>query len=99
MSRCPMDDVDDMHCLVLQEVSDNLEGWKHLKGKMYDFFCSPDALEKEAEAGGKFDTYEVEGPDRAELLQDLAEFQLAAVRASHMLGCSITWHCMVLCQG
>ncbi len=41
---------------------------------------SPDALEKEAEAGGKLDTYEVEGPDRAELLQDLAEFQLAAVR-------------------
>ena len=43
---------------------------------------SPDALEKEAEAGGKLDTYEVEGPDRAELLQDLAEFQLAAVRSS-----------------
>ena len=30
--------------------------------------------------GGKLDTYEVEGPDRAELLQDLAEFQLAVVR-------------------
>lgn len=38
---------------------------------------SPDALEKEAEAGGAIDQYEIEGPDRAELLQDLAEFQLA----------------------
>ena len=42
---------------------------------------SPDALEKEVEAGGSLDQYEVEGPDRAELLQDLGEFQLAAVRA------------------
>lgn len=40
---------------------------------------SPDALEKEIEAGGKLDQYETEGPDRAEMLQDLAEFQLAAV--------------------
>ena len=40
---------------------------------------SPDALEKEVEAGGKLDQYETEGPDRAEMLQDLAEFQLAAV--------------------
>ena len=42
---------------------------------------SPDALEKEVEAGGKLDVYEMEGPDRGELLQDLAEFQLAAVRS------------------
>lgn len=41
---------------------------------------SPDALEKEVESGGKLDVYEMEGPDRGELLQDLAEFQLAAVR-------------------
>ena len=41
---------------------------------------SPDALEKEMEAGGALDQYEVEGPDRAELLQDLGEFQLATVR-------------------
>jgi hypothetical protein len=40
---------------------------------------SPDALEKEVEAGGSLDQYETEGPDRAEMLQDLAEFQLAAV--------------------
>ena len=40
---------------------------------------SPDALEKEVEAGGKLDQYETEGPDRAEMLQDLAEFQLAVV--------------------
>ncbi len=37
------------------------------------------ALEKSVEAGGSLDAYEVEGPDRAELLQDLAEFQLASV--------------------
>ena len=43
---------------------------------------SPDALEKEMEAGGSLDQYEVEGPDRAELLQDLGEFQLATVRLS-----------------
>lgn len=40
---------------------------------------SPDALERSVEAGGALDAYEVEGPDRAELLQDLAEFQLATV--------------------
>ena len=39
------------------------------------------ALEKSVEAGGALDQYEIEGPDRAELLQDLAEFQLAAVGA------------------
>lgn len=38
------------------------------------------ALERSVEAGGSLDAYEVEGPDRAELLQDLAEFQLATVR-------------------
>jgi F0F1-type ATP synthase gamma subunit len=38
------------------------------------------ALEREAEAGGAMDQYEIEGPDRPELLQDLAEFQLATVR-------------------
>lgn len=40
---------------------------------------SPDNLEKEAaEGGGGLDQYEIEGPDRPELLADLAEFQLAA---------------------
>lgn len=29
--------------------------------------------------GGELDSYEFEGPDRAEFLQDLAEFQLAVV--------------------
>lgn len=38
---------------------------------------SPDALEKEAESGAALDAYEVEGPDRAELLQNLGELQLA----------------------
>lgn len=42
---------------------------------------SVQALEKSVEAGGALDQYEIEGPDRAELLQDLAEFQLAAVGA------------------
>lgn len=40
---------------------------------------SPDALEKSAEAGSALDKYEIEGPDRAELLQDLGEFQLACM--------------------
>jgi len=35
---------------------------------------SPDSLEKEAEAGGGLDKYEIEGPGRAELLQNLAEY-------------------------
>lgn len=39
------------------------------------------------EAGGALDQYEIEGPDRAELLQDLAEFQLAAVSACPALPC------------
>ncbi len=47
---------------------------------------SPDALEKEVEAGGSLDQYEVEGPDRAELLQDLGEFQLATVRGAARRG-------------
>jgi F-type H+-transporting ATPase subunit gamma len=46
---------------------------------------SPDALEKEAEAGGAIDQYEIEGPDRPELLQDLAEFQLATTVFTAML--------------
>ena len=37
-------------------------------------------LEKEMALGGELDSYEFEGPDRAEFLQDLAEFQLATVR-------------------
>lgn len=41
------------------------------------------ALEKEAEAGAALDQYEVEGPDRAEILTNLGEFQLAVV--SHHL--------------
>ena len=46
---------------------------------------SPDALEKEAEAGSAIDQYEIEGPDRPELLQDLAEFQLATTLFTAML--------------
>lgn len=46
---------------------------------------SPNALEKEAEAGGAIDQYEIEGPDRAELLHDLAEFQLASTLFNCML--------------
>ena len=36
-------------------------------------------MEKELAAGGALDLYEFEGPDRPEFVQDLAEFQLAAV--------------------
>lgn len=54
------------------------------------------ALEKEAAEGGPMDQYEIEGPDRAELLADLAEFQLATVSHSttNTLGNSLTteWH-------
>ena len=39
------------------------------------------AVEKQMETGGELDKYEIEGPDRAELLQDLGEFQLASVSA------------------
>jgi F-type H+-transporting ATPase subunit gamma len=46
---------------------------------------SPDALEKEAEAGGSLDRYEIEGPGRAELLQNLAEFNLATSLYTAML--------------
>jgi F-type H+-transporting ATPase subunit gamma len=46
---------------------------------------SPAALEKAAEAGGELDAYEVEGPDRAEMLQDLAEFSLASVLYNALL--------------
>ena len=51
---------------------------------------SPAALERQAEAGGSLDSYEVEGPDRAEMLQDLAEFTLAATLYNALLenGCS-----------
>ena len=42
---------------------------------------TPQALETNLAAGGHLDTYEFEGPDRAEFVQDLAEFQLAAVRS------------------
>ena len=40
---------------------------------------SRQALEKEVESGGSLDQYETEGPDRAEMLTNLAEFQLAGV--------------------
>jgi len=46
---------------------------------------SPDSLEKEAEAGGGLDKYEIEGPGRAELLQNLAEFNLATSLYTAML--------------
>mmetsp|Transcript_14652 Transcript_14652/g.37633 ORF Transcript_14652/g.37633 Transcript_14652/m.37633 type:complete len:332 (+) Transcript_14652:95-1090(+) len=39
---------------------------------------SAEYLEKELEAGGLMDQYEVEGPDRGELLMDLSEFHMAA---------------------
>ena len=53
------------------------------------------ALEKSVEAGGALDSYEIEGPDRAELLQDLAEFQLAAVSLLPLLTpASPTWPCI-----
>ena len=37
------------------------------------------ALEKTAAEGAPIEQYEIEGPDRAELLMDLAELQLATV--------------------
>lgn len=40
---------------------------------------SPETLEKSDAIADKFDEYELEGPDRSELLQDLAEFQLASM--------------------
>jgi F-type H+-transporting ATPase subunit gamma len=40
---------------------------------------SPETLEKSDIIADKFDQYELEGPSRAELLQDLAEFQLASM--------------------
>lgn len=46
---------------------------------------SPDALERTAEAGGLLDQYEIEGPDRAELLQDLSEFNLSATLYNALL--------------
>ncbi|KAK9868617.1 hypothetical protein WJX84_007088 [Apatococcus fuscideae] len=46
---------------------------------------SPDALERSAEAGGKIDTYEIEGADRSQMLQDLAEFNLAVTMYNGLL--------------
>jgi F-type H+-transporting ATPase subunit gamma len=46
---------------------------------------SPDSLEKEMALAGGLDTYEFEGPDRAEFLQDLSEFQLAVVLFNGLL--------------
>ena len=43
-------------------------------------------MEKQLETGGELDKYEIEGPDRAELLQDLGEFQLASVRLQPVKG-------------
>lgn len=40
----------------------------------------PQTLERAAETDSTLDQYEIEGPDRAELFQDLGEFQLATVR-------------------
>lgn len=45
-------------------------------------FGEVQALEKSVETGGKLDTYEIEGPDRPELLQDIAEFNLALVSSA-----------------
>ncbi|KAI3424192.1 hypothetical protein D9Q98_009548 [Chlorella vulgaris] len=46
---------------------------------------SPDALERAAAEGGAMDSYELEGPDRPEMLMDLAEFQLAATLYNSMM--------------
>jgi F-type H+-transporting ATPase subunit gamma len=40
---------------------------------------SPETLEKSDVIADKFDVYELEGNSRSELLQDLAEFQLASM--------------------
>lgn len=40
---------------------------------------SPETLEKSDKIADKLDQYEVEGPDRAELLQDMGEYQLACM--------------------
>jgi hypothetical protein len=40
---------------------------------------SPETLEKSEKIAEKMDQYEIEGPDRAELLQDLGEYQLACM--------------------
>lgn len=61
-------------------VCEQVEGQECALGALPLVTCSQ-ALEKEAESGGAMDQYEIEGPDRAELLADLAEFQLATVRA------------------
>lgn len=39
-------------------------------------------MERAADSDSALDQYEIEGPDRAELFQDLGEFQLATVRLS-----------------
>ena len=56
------------------------------------------ALEKSVEAGGALDQYEIEGPDRAELLQDLAEFQLAAVTILSLHHSNACLVCMYTCS-
>lgn len=40
---------------------------------------SPETLEKSEVIAEKLDQYEIEGPDRAELLHDMGEFQLACM--------------------
>jgi len=52
--------------------------------------CRKQALERTAEAGAAIDQYEIEGPDRAEFLMDLAEFQLATVGGAG-LGWLLSW--------
>ena len=59
-------------------------------------FTDMQALEKSVESGGALDSYEVEGPDRAELLQDLAEFQLATV--SPVVQPAVLIVCMAVCM-
>ena len=49
-------------------------------------------MEKEVESGGAMDQYELEGPDRAELLQNLGEFQLALVWLSFLSRFLISLH-------
>lgn len=49
------------------------------------------AIEKEVEAGGALDQYEVEGPDRAEMLQNLGELQLATVIPRCSEAPCLTW--------
>lgn len=59
--------------------------------------CALQSLERTAEAGAAIDQYEIEGPDRPELLMDLAEFQLAAVSSKAAALSSPLLLCVHMC--